>query len=165
VLPALPREQTSHADVMVQFLAQDVAAVAVMDPAHAPEAAERLDLAVGALRRVARALGERLRVIRIPMHAEGDVFYSYLNSTRVHDLLFVPDYRAVRPALQAEAHAKLQAALPDVTLIKVPADYMVPLGGAIHCITLGLNVPAAPPALSCVPKLAKAPKRTRPTRQ
>ena len=85
VLPSLPEEQTGHADVIAQFLAPDVVAVADMsgDGEAAAQNAELLDLAVGALRRTANALGQPLRVVRVPMHASGAVFYSYLNVVRV----------------------------------------------------------------------------------
>ena len=40
-------------------------------------------------------------VPRVPMHADGSVFYSYLNMLRVRDLLFVPAYSQVDATLQA----------------------------------------------------------------
>jgi agmatine deiminase len=143
ILPSLPEEQTGHADVVVQFLAPDVAAVAEMDATGSESDAELLDMTVGSLRRAARAIGQPLRIVRVPMHASGTVYYSYLNALRVADLLFVPEYHEVDAALQAQAHQVLRAALPKVTLVPVPADGMVSLGGAIHCITLGLNMPSA----------------------
>jgi agmatine/peptidylarginine deiminase len=161
VLPALPREQTGHADVVVQFLSPDVVAVAAMDAGGSASDAELLDLTAGALRRTARALGQPLRIVRVPMHARGQVFYSYLNSLRVADLLFVPDYRDVAPALQAAAHGVLRAALPGVKLVPVPADSMVSLGGALHCIALGLNTP---PSSAHPNDRARACPRAAPTR-
>jgi agmatine/peptidylarginine deiminase len=157
VLPSLREEQTGHADVVAQFLAPDLVAVASMDAARAPLDAELLDLAAGSLRRVARALGQPLHVVRVPMLAKGNVFYSYLNAIRVADLLFVPDYRAVDPEAQAAALAQLHAALPETTLVPVPADAMVALGGAIHCVALGLNLPAASAQRACLPSHAADP--------
>ena len=152
VLPSLPQEQTGHADVIVQFLARDLVAVADMSADGNRQDAELLDLAVGSLRRTARAIGQPLRIVRIPMHARGDVFYSYLNSLRVRDLLFVPDYRDVDRELQTEAHSRLARALPGVTIVPVRADSMVSLGGAIHCISVGLNVPSPSPQPLCAPR-------------
>lgn len=151
VLPTLPEEQTGHADVIAQFLAPDLVAVADMhdDGEAAERNAELLDFSVGALRRTAAALGQPLRVLRVPMHADGAVFYSYLNVLRVRDLLFVPDYSEVDATVQDEAQRRLREALPDVTLVPVRADAMVSLGGAIHCISLGLNVRAKEAQAAC----------------
>jgi agmatine/peptidylarginine deiminase len=159
VLPSLPEEQTGHADVIAQFLAPDVVAVADMngDGEAAAQNAELLDLAVGALRRTASALGQELHVVRVPMHASGAVFYSYLNVVRVRDLLFVPDYSEVDATLQADAHQRLHDALPGVSLVPVPADTMVSLGGAIHCITLGLNTRNVAAQPACTPEAHAAP--------
>lgn len=141
ILPALPEEQTGHADVTVQFLAQEVVAVATMDPKKAPLEAELLDHAAALIVEAGSRIDQRFKVLRMPMSAQRDSYFTYLNGTRVGDLFLVPSYGAVRIDEQQAAYELLQSAMPDVHVIPIPADSMVDLGGAIHCITLGLNRP------------------------
>ncbi|MGD8862968.1 MAG: agmatine deiminase family protein [Myxococcales bacterium] len=150
VVPALPDEQTGHADVTIQFLDVDRVAVAWMSPDERPLQSELLDQTEQLLREAADLLGQPLEVVRVPMSSHGDVFYSYLNGTRVGDVFLVPSYARDDPAYQQAAYAILEANMPGVTLVPIPADAMVELGGAIHCITLGLNLPRRAPR-RCVP--------------
>ncbi|MDH5673064.1 MAG: agmatine deiminase family protein [Myxococcales bacterium] len=143
LLPALPDEQTGHADVAIQFVAEDRVAIASMSPQRHPLQAQLLDQSVAILSYAADRLGQPLDVIRVPMDARGDVFYSYLNGTRVGDIFLVPHYDRGDPDYQAAAYVALAAAMPNVKLVPIDADEMVELGGAIHCITLGLALDSA----------------------
>ena len=91
------------------------------------------------MQQAAAALGQGLEVVRVPLVADGGAYFAYLNGTRIDDVYLVPSYRAVPRALQRRAYKALQAAMPGVTLVPVPSDEMVELGGAVHCITLGLS--------------------------
>lgn len=166
VVPALPAEQTGHVDVAMQFLGPRTVAVASMDAELAPDDAALLDYGAWLVSAAAEALGEPLRVVRVPMWADGDVFYTYVNGTRVGDRFFVPSYQETGRPFEFEAYRALQRALPGVRLTPVPADAMVPLGGALHCITLGLNLPPTAAAARCArprPRLARARRpKTRP---
>lgn len=142
VIGALPEEQTGHADVSVQFLADDLVAVASMDPRVSPLQARLLDEAALAIPRAAERMGQPMRVVRVPMTHQGDIFFSYVNAVRGGRNLFVPTYRQVPRNVEIAAHLALAGAVPDLRLVPVPADTIVEYGGALHCITLGLNVPA-----------------------
>jgi agmatine/peptidylarginine deiminase len=41
--------------------------------------------------------------------------------------------------LEKEAYDALSASMPGVELVPVPADDMIELEGAVHCLALGLN--------------------------
>ncbi len=141
VVPMLPDEQTGHADVTIQFLSESKVAVAWMAPSAYPLHSALLDQTAEILEFAAERIGQPLEVVRVPMTARGEVFYSYLNGTRVGDVFLVPSYANADPAYQDAAYGVLAAHMPGVALAPIPADNMVELGGAIHCITLGLSLP------------------------
>ena len=138
VVPALPQETTGHIDVVGQFLDARTLAFAEMTDAEG----ELLETALEIVRDTAAALGQPLRLVRVPMVSNGDVFYSYVNGTRVGDRFLIPSYSAIDSAAQARAYEILGQAMPGVQLLAIDADEMVTLGGAIHCITLGLKLPS-----------------------
>ena len=139
VVPALANEQTGHVDILAQFLGPEVAVVAEMDPKVDRQSAEELDAAAGALAAAAEAVGQKLNVVRVPMHVAGEAFFTYVNGTRLREEFLVPFYHRVDPRVQAKAYSRLREALPGVTLVPIHADPMVLRGGAVHCLTLGLS--------------------------
>jgi agmatine deiminase len=140
LLPKLPGELTGHADMLAQFLAPDLVAVAEIDAAAAPAEARALELSVAALRAAAVQLGQPLEVLRLPMPFEGETFYSYVNGTPLRGYFLVPSYSQVSEEVEAEVYRRLDAALPHLELVPVPSDIMIGLGGAVHCMTLGLRL-------------------------
>lgn len=139
ILPTIPQESTGHADVIAQFLAPNLAMVAWTDPETDRELSQAFDQSADALATAAE-LGEySLQVVRIPITASGETFYSYVNAARLRSRLLVPRFNDVPEELELSAYATLEAALPDVALYPIDADTMVQLGGAVHCVTLGLG--------------------------
>ena len=58
--------------------------------------------------------------------------------------IHIGDWEAVRSSisiLEQLAINVLQSALPNIKLSSIPAETIVKRGGAVHCITLGLNLP------------------------
>lgn len=141
LLPALTGESTGHADIIAQFLAPDVVAVAAVDYNESSEISAELDQAVESLAAAANASGQHLRVVRLPLHVEGEVFYSYVNGTRLKKVYLAPSFKNVPPEMERKAYRIISAMIPEVRLLPVPADEMVKEGGAVHCVTLGLNLP------------------------
>jgi agmatine deiminase len=140
VVPALTGESTGHADIFAQFLAPHVAAVAIVDEHRFPDIADELDKVVLLLRAAAKAMDQTLRIVRLPMHIEDDVFYSYVNGTRLKKAYLVPSFEDVPVEMERDAYLALETVLPGIRLVPVPADSMVQRGGAVHCITLGLSL-------------------------
>jgi agmatine/peptidylarginine deiminase len=141
IVPALTGESTGHIDVIAQFLSADTVAVAMINGDAFPELASELESAVAALTKEANSLGQQLIVIRVPMHVEQGVFYSYINGTRLRDTFLVPSFDTVPLETEDIAYRRLGEAMPDVTLVPIPADVMAQRGGAVHCITLTLSLP------------------------
>ncbi len=110
VVPPIAGEETGHVDLIAQFIAPGVVAVA-------DDQAEAL--------RVFREAG--MTVVALPRR--------YVNFTRVGARLLVPDYATEDPGV---AWAALRRALPGVRLVPVAADVLAAQGGSVHCITLTL---------------------------
>ena len=146
ILPAIPAEPTGHADVVAQFLASDLVMIAWVDPDTNAELSRALDGVAERLQATAELADDPLQIIRIPIQASGDTFFSYVNATRLRSRLLVPRFNELPEALEHTAYSLLQRALPEVSLVPIDADVMVRLGGAVHCITLGLGPTVAPAA-------------------
>jgi agmatine deiminase len=140
ILPVLTGEITGHADVIAQFLSHDIVAVAVVDQELSEIQAE-LEKAVDSLMTAADAIGQKLRIVRVPIHVEDEYFYSYVNGTRLNNSYLIPSFENVPSETEFMAYNVIRSVIPEVKLIPVPADHMVERGGAVHCITLGLSLP------------------------
>lgn len=138
LVPALRNDESHHVDLLAQFLRPDRVGVASVNPAEAPEDVLRLAEATRGLLLGARMLGQRLDVVRVPVTVSGRIYRTYLNSTRLPRSLLVPSYSAASE--EEEAYQALHWALPDVELVPIPSDDTMALGGAVHCLTLGLSL-------------------------
>jgi agmatine/peptidylarginine deiminase len=141
IIPGLEDEPTGHADMLAQFFAPDRVGVASLPADRFPDESAALDASARVLENAARQAGMNLNVVRVPMHIDSDgVYFSYLNGARVGRRFFVPSYVHVDPNLQAEAYSRLKLLLAGDPMVYVPSDAMAELGGAIHCVTLGLSL-------------------------
>ena len=141
VLPALTGESTGHADIIAQFLSPEIVAVAQVNQEHTYEIAAELEESVELLKEAAENISQPLKVIRLPLIVEADFFYSYINGTRLKNTYLMPSYHNVPSEIEHIAINVLQSALPGIELASIPAETIVKKGGAVHCITLGLNLP------------------------
>jgi agmatine deiminase len=141
VLPALTGESTGHADIIAQFLSPEIVAVAQVNQEDTYGIAAELEQAIELLKETAENISQPLRVIRLQLIVEADFFYSYINGTRLKKTYLIPSFHNVPSEIEQTAIHVLQSALPDIELSSIPAETMVKSGGAVHCITLGLNLP------------------------
>ena len=140
IVPPLSDEETGHIDVLAQFLSAEVVAVAEIDAGTRPTDARALDRTVELLLAGAEHLKQRLRIVRVPLVVKDGTYFSYVNGTRLSRTFLVPAYLAVPEPLEALAYRRLESGLPrDVALAPVFVDEIVELGGAIHCVTLGVG--------------------------
>jgi agmatine deiminase len=144
ILSALTGETTGHADIIAQFLSPDIVAVAMVDQDESSKLSAELEETVESLVATASAIGQKLSIIRLPIHIDGEYFYSYVNGTRLRNAYLIPSFRNVPLETELMAYRAIRSAIPEVKLIPVPADHMVQRGGAVHCITLGLSLPRYP---------------------
>jgi agmatine/peptidylarginine deiminase len=102
-----------------------------------------LEESVRLLRKSAADIAQPIRIIRLPLIVENEFFYSYINGTRLKHIYLMPSFSSVPREIEYVAVNALQSALPDIELSLIPADSIVKKGGAVHCITLGLNFPGS----------------------
>lgn len=139
LVPALEHEDTKHVDLVMQFLSPTQVVVARFDPAKAPEDARRADRAVEVLRRTGEAMGTPLTIERLDSPAaSGDLYPSYVNFLQLDGYLLVPSYSSVEREPERRALRRLAELVPDKTVVAIPADEVLPHGGAIHCLTWGM---------------------------
>jgi agmatine/peptidylarginine deiminase len=140
LVPALANEETKHIDMFAQFTAPDSVVIATVDERVSPDDAERLDSATWGLIQAAAVFGIELKVDRIPLPVgKKNLYYSYINGLRLADTFLVPSYKSVPPEEERNAYRALASAIPGISLVAVPADTMIELYGAVHCLSLGLN--------------------------
>jgi agmatine/peptidylarginine deiminase len=140
VVPALAHEPTGHVDMFGQFVAGDRLLLADVDPRRFEDEHVRLEEARRGIEAAARTLGIALEVVRVPMPMPAhDRYLSYVNGVRLGGSFMVPSYEAVDPEIEHRAHRILSASMEDVRVVPIPADRMIELEGAIHCVTQGLS--------------------------
>ncbi len=142
LVPALSRDPTKHADMFAQFMGRNTLALASFDAIAAPDDARRMNQAAAMITRAALILGFSLKIVRIP-HPEpqGELYYSYLNGLRVGNNFLIPQYTGVDLKTETAAYEAFGAVGPHLSLLPIPADDMITLNGAVHCVTLGLSIP------------------------
>jgi agmatine/peptidylarginine deiminase len=125
----------------VQFLDAESIAIADFDGLDAPDDAARMDVAIETIERAARVLGIDLNVygIHVPVDDSG-LYYEYVNSLRLGDVVLVPSYSSAPAFEEEEAFADWQAALPRAHIVPVPAQDLWDAQGGVHCAALGLHL-------------------------
>ena len=143
LVPALRDEPTMHIDLLLQFVEPGVVALAEIEQDLDPDNAMRLAQAAATLKDAAATMRLPLSIERVPMPPpEGEMFRSYTNFFRTADSVLIPTYDRVDDALEEAAHDVLQSVMPEARFIPIPSERMTAEGGAIHCLTLGLHLPA-----------------------
>ncbi len=141
LVPALSADQTRHIDMFAQFLTPDIIAIGSVDPRESEDDAKRMDRATQGLFAAARMVGLDPTVVRVPLPALANGEYrTYLNALRVGRSLLVPSYADVPEEVEVAAYTVFSTALREVAILPVPADEMIRLGGALHCIGVAVSL-------------------------
>ena len=142
LLPALRREPTGHADLLLAF---------VGGTALVAEAASPTDRDGEMLDGVAETVGDALeqagappRVVRLPLSRgpRGEAM-SHVQVLPLGPRILVPDYLGDAPPAalrraQALARGRLAAAFPNTELVPIRLRSRAELGGGLHCYAVGL---------------------------
>jgi agmatine/peptidylarginine deiminase len=156
VLDALEDEPTEHVDLYMAFLDVNIVVVGQYDPHDDPVNARILDRAAARLAKVQTSAGP-LQVHRIPMPPRTDgAFRTYTNVIFANGRLIVPTYSTVEPDVQAAALALYRRLLPQWEIIEIDCEEMIPLGGALHCVSMNV------PAYVSIPEMIRDLPRARP---
>ncbi|MCB9759196.1 MAG: agmatine deiminase family protein [Alphaproteobacteria bacterium] len=152
-LEPIDGERTGHVDVFLTFAGPGQALLGASDPVEDPDNAAALDRNAEAL------LDAGYDVRRVPMPPHGDLdgdtvedHPTWLNGVLAEGdrpLWIVPSYAEAPPERRAEALAAFAAAMPEREVVEVPADALVTLGGALHCVTRVMPAPTWAPCVDC----------------
>ena len=136
LLDPLVNEGTGHVDMFAMFTAPNTVLVGAYDSKDDPANAILLDRNAMALSRVRTPEGP-LKVVRIPMPPRPDgVWRTYTNGILLNGAVLAPTYDQVDRRLQNKAFEVLRRCLPGWRLVPIDASDIIPLGGALHCISL-----------------------------
>lgn len=136
-MPIIPGENTGHIDIYAKYFG---AGQVVVGDSSDPGMKRALDAAA------ARFSGLGMRVTRLK-NADfpagtfsGATAYSYTNSLRVNDTIFMPVYSSAqyahtRPFKAFDDAAAAAYAALGFKVVKVPAFDAIQFGGAVHCLT------------------------------
>ncbi|MGD9642986.1 MAG: agmatine deiminase family protein [Elusimicrobiales bacterium] len=136
-MPVIPGESTGHIDIYAKYFGGG--AVVVADSAH-PEMKKAMDAAAARF----AALGMRVTRLKNADFPAGTIggatAYSYTNSLRVNDTIFMPVYYSSQYAHTQSFKATDEAAAAAYSglgfkVVKIPAFDAVQFGGAVHCLT------------------------------
>lgn len=131
--PALDGEPTGHADIFLTFLGPDTLVVGRMDPDAEPTNAARLDRLAATLREYTAG---RLKVFRVPLTRQGEVWRSYCNVVVVNDTILVPSFADSPGEIEAEVMSVYRKAAPHCEVVAIPCDSLLGYDGLLHCMTL-----------------------------
>jgi len=135
----LTGEPSGHADMMLTFLAPNVAVVGRLDAAAEADNAAILDKVASLLTGRPTSRGP-MQVHRIPMPTARDgVWLSYTNVIFANGVLLVPTFSSVDSSTQAEALGLYARLMPDWRIVGINADSLAPQRGLLHCLVC--NVP------------------------
>ncbi|MHC4925659.1 MAG: agmatine deiminase family protein [Planctomycetota bacterium] len=138
-LEPLVGDVSERVDMFVTILAPDLAVVADANLGVDASNAGRLDDAAAALGRLDTSTGP-MEVHRLPLpprSSEGLV-RSYNNITIVNDVVLVPTFSGVNPALERKALSVYEALLPGKAIVPIPSDSMIKEGFFLRGVTFGI---------------------------
>ncbi len=141
IVEPLVGESTGHVDMFMAFVDTDQVVVGQYDPKEDPVNAAILDRAAAALEGLETGAGPmQVHRIWMPPRGPADLWRTYTNVIFAGQTVFVPVYDGVDPDKQKQALKLLCSLLPGRRVAEIPSESLIPLGGALRCISM--QVPA-----------------------
>jgi len=143
LMPALPFDAIHHIDMHMRLLDEETLLVGEYPTGVADGPQIEANLAY-ILANFTTSFGNPFDVVRIQMPPEGNSFpntngdyRTYTNNVFVNKTLLLPTYEAQydEPAIEI-----LQEQLPGYTIVPINCNSIIPLSGALHCITRAVGV-------------------------
>lgn len=139
LMPVLEGEATGHVDMMMCFVAKNIAVVGEIPMDLDPENSRRLDNTTDQLKQITTTMGP-MQVFRIPMPPpSGQSWRSYTNAIFANGMILMPSFSDVDPALEDKAEAVYKSVLPGWKVKRIVCDQLVREQGQLHCISY--NIP------------------------
>jgi agmatine deiminase len=140
-----PADGTGHLDMIVKILAPCVVLVAQAPPSNTEYYSvlnKVADYFSNLQCQMKDGTSSVYQVHRVPgWEDEQGTWFTYTNSLIVNDRVIVPSYSSSSSSTNAEqsgdnqARAVYNRAAPNLTVDFVNSDYIIHLGGAVHCLT------------------------------
>ncbi|NLT50079.1 MAG: agmatine deiminase family protein, partial [Ignavibacteria bacterium] len=137
----LPINAIDHIDMYMKLLDEETILVGeyasgVQGSQNNVQIQENIDYI---LNNFSTCFGRDYQIIRIPMPPiEGTIQRTYTNSLILNKTVLVPIYDK-DPAMDLNALSIYQNAMPGYNVIGINSELVIPLSGAIHCITMGVG--------------------------
>jgi agmatine/peptidylarginine deiminase len=133
-------DMTGHIDLWAKMLNDTTIMVAQTLPGEPNY--NLIEQHAAAMAQVPTIYGTPFNVVRCPMPPPyqfyiWNYYKSFINSVIINGKILVPIY-TTEPALTAQALAAHEAAMPDYEVVGIYSDNIAPMGGAIHCTTIGI---------------------------
>lgn len=139
LFPSLDTEPTNHADMLAQFLSPT--RVLVATSTRNDSDARALAEVEATLQRAAASLGTSLEFVRVPArYSPYGGFRSYVNGLQIAGRFVMPEYGG-GDAIDRAARAAFEAGTPGIEVVPINVKLPAGSGGAVHCLTLGLDAP------------------------
>ena len=141
VFPQLPFsvDGTGHIDMWMYIIDEDSVIISEFKPGSNPTAIEITENAVPYMQNLGFTV-HRTPAWNAPHPDEGyDTHWTYTNSFRVNDRIFIPTYGETHSDYSdedAEALAAFEAAAPDLEIVQINCYPIIWAAGAIHCIVM-----------------------------
>lgn len=140
VLEDLSDDATGHIDMLFKLARRDVAIVGSFDGEVVVDEANQARMDANAALLAGLVVGDEapMQVLRMPFPAKkGTVPRTFLNATLVNGVNLWPVYKedGAGGALEAEAAAVWEQALPGWAHVPILSDRLAELSGAIHCVS------------------------------
>lgn len=157
LVPALPKEETEHIDLFLQFVARDRVIVADANQDKWPRLNNLLRVSKQRLIAAAKVHGIYLDLVPVTIpKIDEEVYYTYINGIRVNNRFLVPSFSEVSSVVEQQAYEQLSRAMPKVEIVPIDVRDLPQHLGLLHCVVLGLSLP--PKALLRLQK--QPPRRT-----
>lgn len=141
IFPQLPFsvDGTGHIDMWMYIIDEDSVIISEFKPGSNPTAIEITENAVPYMQNLGFTV-HRTPAWNAPHPDEGyDTHWTYTNSFRVNDRIFIPTYGETYPDYadeDAQALAAFEAAAPDLEIVQINCYPIIWAAGAIHCIVM-----------------------------
>ncbi len=129
-----PADGTGHIDMFAKIVAPCKVIVAQTD---SDDFVAPLEAAANYFANLECAPGQNYEVFRVPGYYTGGTWYTYTNSLITNDYVLVPGYKNGDDAF---AKSVYEQALPGYTVVMMPSDDIIKLGGSVHCVTKEIPV-------------------------
>ncbi|MFI5379973.1 MAG: agmatine deiminase family protein [Tepidisphaerales bacterium] len=137
IVPLVPlmAEPTGHVDLFASFVAPDTILLGQYDPSVDPVNCDVLEGNAEVLRNVRTESGT-LKVVRIPMPSNrGSIWRTYTNVIYANDVVVVPTYAHLDPAIEQRAMATFAQHLPGWEIVGIDASSVIVQRGSLRCVS------------------------------